>query len=257
MIDRLKRHWRLIALLLAVALLVLHGSLGAPFGHSYRHNMPWFDAFNQAFWAGDLYPRFLPDLWYGLGGVDFYFYAPMPFWITSILGTASCPGCEAHTVLSLGGAWMILLSMLSFFFLARRFFTANWAGFSALIYGVLPYHYLMDWFIRQAVGELAALIFVPLLILATIRLIEEKRGGILFALSFAGIALSHLPTALMAVHLVAIIALWQALTRYADWMLRLLILTRFALWGGLGAALSAFYWLPAIALLGDVSPAML
>lgn len=258
MLARVQSHWRLclIALGLSLALLVFHGLSGTPEGESYKFNMPWFDAFRTSFWAGDLYPRFLPGLWYGMGGLDFFFYAPLPFWLSATLGEATCPGCETGTVLSLGGAWMIILSGITFFLFARRFFAAAWAGFGAIVYAVLPYHYLIDWYDRQAIGELAAMIFLPLIALGTIKLIEDGKGGKLFALSTAGLALSHLPSTLIVGHLIAALLAW-GLVQQDSWDARLALIRRFALWGALGIGLSAFYWLPAISLLNTVSPDML
>lgn len=258
MLNAIKSNWRLAACAfgLGLVLLLLHGLTGAPEGESYKFNLPWFDAFRNSFWAGDLYPRFLPDLWYGMGGYDFFFYAPMPFWLSAVLGEATCPGCDSGTVFALGGAWMIILSGGTFFLFARRFFETRWAGVGGIVYAVLPYHYLIDWFDRQAVGEVAAMVFLPLIALSMIRLIEEKKGGALFALSFAALALSHLPTTLIALHLLAGIGIWL-LIRESEWRGRLELIARFTVWGGLGVALSAFYWMPALGLLSSVSPDML
>ncbi len=253
---RTNRRLTACALILSLALLVFHGVAGTPEGESYKFNLPWFDAFRSSFWAGDLYPRFLPDLWYGMGGFDFYFYAPLPFWIAAVLGEASCPGCDSGTVFALGGAWMVILSGVTFFLFARRFFDTAWAGFGAIVYALLPYHYLIDWFDRQAVGEVAAMIFLPLIALSMIRLIEDRKGGAVFALSFAGLALSHLPTTLITAHLLAVLGMW-AMVREAEWHARARLAARFAIWGMLGVALSAFYWLPALGLLSSVSPDML
>lgn len=256
--NAINSNWRLVscAFGLSLALLIFHGFSGTPEGESYKFNLPWFDAFRSSFWAGDLYPRFLPDLWYGMGGYDFFFYAPLPFWISTLLGEATCPGCDSGTVFALGGAWMIILSGIAFFPLARRFFPSHWAGYGAILYAVLPYHYLIDWFDRQAVGEVAAMIFLPLIALSMIRLVEEKKGGMLFALSFAALALSHLPTTLITLHLLAGIGLWTIIQQ-GEWRDRFELIARFSIWGGLGVVLSAFYWMPALGLLNSVSPDML
>lgn len=258
MLDRVKPHWRLcaIAAVLSASLLVFHGLTGTPEGNSYKYNLPWFEAFRSAFWAGDVYPRFAPDLWYGMGAFDFYFYAPLPFWFATLFGEASCPGCDTGTVFSLAGAWMIMLSGVTFFIFARRFFDVPWAGFGAMLYAVLPYHYLADWFDRQAIGEVAALIILPLIALAMTKLREDRKGGILFALSVAALALSHLPSTLIMGHLIALIVTYW-LVRETSWANRFAIGLRFGAWGLLGIGLSAIYWLPALGLLDTVSPDML
>lgn len=258
MISDIKAHWRLAlcACLLSVGLVVFHAATGTPDGNSYKYNLPWFDAFHSAFWQGDLYPRFSPDLWYGMGALDFYFYAPLPFWIASTLGAATCPGCETGTVFAVSGAWIIIASGIAFFFFARRFFNTQWSGIGAIVYALLPYHYVADWFDRQAIGEMTAYIFIPLIALGTTRLLEDRKGGILFALSVAGLAFSHLPSTLIVGHLIAAVIVWKA-AQQTTWRNRLELLTRFAVWGLLGISLSAIYWVPALGLLGTVSPEML
>ncbi len=256
MLSQLQRHPRLfgLAAALSLALILVHAALGTPPGSSFKHNIPWFTGFSDAFWSGVLYPRILPDLWFGTGGFDFYFYGPLPFWVASVFGPILCPGCAPNTSFAVSGALMYILSGVSFFVFARRFFEPRWAMFGAVVFVFLPYHYFGDWYARQAVGEVAAYMFLPLLALASVQLIEDRKGGLLFAVSFVGIGLSHLPTALLSAHLIAILAVWSAYGRVPDWTGRAIMVGRFALWGGLGAALSAFYWVPALALLSDVSP---
>lgn len=259
MVRTVRAHWRLstIFVVFSIGLLTLHAVLGTPEGNSYKFNLPWFDGFSTAFWSGDLYPRYLFNLWYGLGAADFYFYGPLPFWLASTLGQATCPSCATGTVFSISGAWMILLSGVAFFVFARRYFAPAYAGFGAMVYMVLPFHYFVDWYDRQSVGEIASMMILPVLALATAKLIEEKKGGALFAISFAAIALSHMPTTLIVVHLLAALVTWTVLTQFRTWADRAAVLIRFAFWGAIGAALSAIYWVPALALLDSVSPDML
>ncbi len=255
MITHIKAHWRLcaIAVTLSVGLLALHYAIGTPRGASYDYNLSWYEAFRSAFWRGDLYPRFAPDLWYGNGGLDFLFYAPLPFWFATLVGEISCPGCSTSQAFSISGAWMLILSGVTFFVFARRFFAPAWAGFGAILYGLLPFHYLINWYIGQTIGALMALAILPLLALAVSKMIEDRKGGILFALSFAALALSHLPTTLIVLHLLIVFVVWTAFQQEQGWQERFAVILRFAPWGLLGVGLSAFYWLPAIALLDSVS----
>jgi len=78
----------------------------------------------------------------------------------------------------------------------------------------------------------------------------------LFALGIAGLAFSHLPSTLIVGHLIAAVIVWS-LSQQDNWTARFEMAARFAVWGGLGIALSAIYWLPALGLLGTVSPDML
>lgn len=254
------RKWaRPVALILfAMAVLAAFGLAGTPIGHSYLHNLPWFIGFREAFAGGTLWPRFIPYLWWGMGGLDFFFYAPMPFWIASLLGTASCLGhCSADTAFALGGGWMFLFSAASMYLLARNFLTARLALLAGLIYMLLPYKLLGDWVARQAVGEIAVAIFLPLLLHFQLKLARGTRGGIGYALSFAAIMLSHLPIAVLAALFSAVLAIVQILPCQSDAKLRLRRLLNFVLFGGLGVTLAGAYWLPALLALDTVSPELL
>lgn len=259
MIQVFKTNWRLaaIAFVFCCLLLGFHHLTGTPQGASFHYNLSWFEGFRNAFWQGDLYPRFVPDLWYGMGGADFYFYGPLPFWFASTFGEAMCPGCTTSETFSTSAAWMMIFSGITFFIFARRFFSIGWAGFGAILYVFLPVHYLVNWYVAQTIGTMMAVAILPLFALATTQLIEDKKGGWLFALCLAGLALSHLPTTLIIIHLLALYVVCAVVLEIRDWRGRLAILMRFVPWGLLGVALSAFYWLPALALLDTVSSDML
>ena len=255
MIKHIQAHWRLcaIAVILSLGLLAFHYAIGTPRGASFDYNLSWYEAFRSAFWRGDLYPRFAPELWYGNGGLDFLFYGPLPFWFATLVGEISCSACTTSQAFSVSGAWMLILSGITFFIFARRFFEPAWAGFGAVLYVLLPFHYLINWYIGQTIGALMALAILPVLALAVSKLIEDRKGGILFALSFAALALSHLPTTLIVLHLLIVFVVCAAFQQEQDWQKRFAVILRFAPWGLLGVGLSAFYWLPAIALLDSVS----
>ncbi len=259
MTAKLTQHWRLasLAAFLSVGLLTFHYITGTVQGASFHYNLSWYEAFRNAFWQGDLYPRFLPDLWHGMGGADFYFYGPMPFWFTATFGEAVCPGCSTSQTFSVSAAWMMILSGVTFFIFARRFFKPAWAGFGAILYVFLPMHYLVTWYVAQTVGTVLALAILPLLALSVTKLIEENKGGVLFSASFTALALTHLPSTLLIGHLLVVCILWAAFTRESDWRGRFALVMRFAPWGLLSVALSAVYWLPALALLDTVSSEML
>ena len=253
------QHWRLsvIAFSLSAALLAFHHLVGTPHGASFHYNLSWYEGFRNAFWAGDLYPRFVPDLWYGMGGADFYFYGPLPFWFTAIFGEATCPGCSTSQVFSISAAWMMILSGVTFFVFARRFFDPRWAFFGAILYVFLPVHYLLNWYVAQTIGTMLALVILPIFALATIQLNEERKSGLLFALCLAGLTLSHLPTTLIIIHVVALLVLGAAFLRTENWREGIRLVARFIPWATLGVALSAIYWVPAIMLLDTVSSNML
>jgi len=83
---------------------------GISFGDSARYNFPWAVQYLDAFNLGAYLPRHLPGLWDGLGGFDFFFYAPIPFWFVAAFLSPICAGCSPETEFVLGAAILWLFS---------------------------------------------------------------------------------------------------------------------------------------------------
>src|SRR5438552_6019800 len=60
---------------------------GIPFfsDDGVSHHALWYVQFSTQLWAGDLYPRWLMGMNEGLGSPVFYYYPPVPFYLTSLL----------------------------------------------------------------------------------------------------------------------------------------------------------------------------
>ena len=245
----LRARFALLAALLVVP--VFFALLGTPQGHSYGFNLSWHVAFEAAQAQGALYPRHLPELNSGLGGLDFFFYGPLPFFLAAGPAAWLCPGCAPQTVFGLAGGILLSASMLTFWPLARRVAPPAAAAIGCVIYAVLPYHLGIDWGLRQAAGEFAAYAFLPLVAIGQMDWLSRGRAGLAFPLGLAGVILCHLPTALLAAHVFGVIALAWALAHPRTALPRLAGLAGMGLAGG---ALAGLYWLPALVLLGDVSP---
>lgn len=242
----------------AGAILAISALIGTPFGHSQHFNRAWVYAFGDVFWQGTPFPRHLPGLWDGLGGLDLFFYPPLGFWVTELFGRPLCPGCGEDRVLALGGGACLILSGVAFYASARLALGAKGAIAGALIYMVLPYHLWIEWFHRQALAEFAAYIAVPALLFGFLAVLRG-RGGAMLALGWAGLLLSHLPSALLAGHILGVLALiwivWQLCLGQRAMLLGQVLRGTAATAVGFG--LTAVYWLPAVTLIGDVSPEML
>ena len=241
--------------LLAAAALVtgpaLFALLATPLGHSYGFNMAWATGFAAALADGALSPRHLPGLWLGLGGLDFFFYAPLPFFLGAAPQLALGPEWSVHTLFAAAAGLLWALASITFYRLARRFTAPGPAALGALVYAVLPYHLAVDWFIRQAVGEFAAYVFLPVVAGGIVDVLRHRGLGLGLPLGFAGLLLSHLPSAFLAGHLfTVVVGVWAVGHRRAA----LPAIARLVLGVGLGLAAAAAFWLPAMVLLGDVSP---
>ena len=247
----------LAVLALGAAVILAMIAAGIPPGHSAAFNYAWSTQYSEAVSWSSPFPRWLPGLWNGLGGADFFFYAPLPFWAGAALVGPLCGGCAPETAMVIASALFLVGSGWSMWAFLRHFFEPRAAAAGAVIYVILPYHLLVDWFARQAVGEFTAYAFLPLVALGIERLRRDLSGGWILTLGVAGLCLSHLPSALLAGHVFGLVCLAFAVLAGGRLLARLRLLAAFAWHGLLGLGLAAFYWLPAVALLDTVSPAAL
>jgi hypothetical protein len=247
----------LLAGCLACAAILLLVMLGLPAGHSSAFNYAWSVQYSQTFaWTNPL-PRYLPGQWAGFGGYDFFFYPPLPFWFIAAVVDPLCPGCSAASEYVLGSSVILVASGLAMFAFLRSVVGPGAAAFGAIVYTVLPYHLLLDWFERQAAGEFTAYAFIPLVALGVERVRQDRPGGWILALGVAGTALSHLPTTLLAAHVFAAVVVVLVALAPGGLAARLGLFARLAGFVLLGLAVAGAYWIPAVVLLDTVSPATL
>jgi hypothetical protein len=237
------RRW-LLLIPLAVAVMAPSFLFGPSHTHSQLYNFIWTRQFADAMAAGEFYPRWLPASFEGLGSPTFYFYPPLTFWISGgldALGLSTLQAINAAVLLFLIASGLTMYVWLS------------WRGtrplLGAALYMIAPYH-LNDWYVRGALAEFAAFIWLPLIALG-IEALPKRWGAPLLAASFAGLIITHLPLALLtSVFLIAPLALhrvWRDRAALAPGVLA----------GVLGIALAAFYLLPALTLREHVSSQLL
>jgi hypothetical protein len=147
-------------------------------------------------WHGDLYPRWLFDMNYGLGSPTFFIYPPFPSFIYALL----LPMGRAIPMdtFSLGECLCLLTSGMCAF-LWMRTIVGRWASmFASLIYLLLPYHLAIDFYRRGALSECWALAWMPLVLYFVTQVVRKKRYGTIgLALSFALLILCHLVSVFM------------------------------------------------------------
>lgn len=209
--------------------------LAPPLVHdSFWIDYVWSSRFIDELRGGTLYPRWLSGSFDGLGAPVFYFYAPLPFYVVGVLGLGGLgayPALMTAFVAALAGSGGAMHAWLD----DRR------TGlFGAVLYMALPYH-LLDFARRGAIGEFFAAAFLPLVAIGIVRA-TSRRGISVLAISYAGLVLSHLPTALLAtVVLIGPYTLYRSRSSLASLLPAA---------GGvlLGAGLASAYLLPALML---------
>lgn len=185
---------------------------------------------------GILYPRWAALAHWGYGEARFLFYPPASWTLGAALGAALpwklAPGAYI---------WLALIaSGFSMFVLARRWLGTRDAAFAAALYAANPYYIVIVYW-RSAFAELLAGALLPLLLHFVLRAQEEGRKLIVpLALLVAAAWLTNVPSAVMVNYSLALLVLVTAILHRSP---------RVLLNGGiavvLGAALAAFYLLPA------------
>lgn len=232
-------------LALVAALLMLPTFLLGPGdSHSVTYNYVWTSQFGTEMAKGNLYPRWLPGSFEGLGSPAFYFYPPIAFWIA---GAFDALGLSTLAAINMAAFLTLLLSGIAMHHWLSARGTYPLAG--AILYMAAPYH-LMDFYVRGALAEFTAFIWYPLIALAITRL-PERRGVILLALAYAGLVLTHLPMAMLTgFFLIAPLSVQRILAdRRVFWPL--------AASGALALGLAAFYLVPALTMQDYISSQLL
>jgi len=241
----LKSTARPIILLFLAAILLAPAFLFGPRAtDSYVYNFVWTRQFSEAFARGEFYPRWLPASFEGLGSPTFYFYPPVAFWLTGALDSV---GFSTWQAVNVGALVMLLASGAAMY--AWLSYRGTRPLLGAALYMMAPYH-LYEFYLRGALAEFAAFIWLPLLALG-LEALPKRWGALLLAVALAGLLLTHLPAAVLtAAFVLAPLAIWRV-------RLDRSVLLPGAIAGVLGVALAAFYLLPALTLQGHVSSHLL
>jgi len=217
-------------------LFVLPAAFAAPMTHdSFWIDISWSQQFTALLHDGNLYPRWLPGSYGGLGSPAFYYYAPLSFYLAGMFGLLGLPVYGA-LLAAFGAAWFASGVTMHAWLRGRT--QAPVAG--ALIYMVLPYH-VMDFYGRGALAEFCAFAIAPLVALGVRHAVERQKAAPL-ACAYAALILTHLPTAvIVSILLIGPYALWTTRANLG----RLLPVAR-GVAGGLAGA--AIYLVPALTL---------
>lgn len=213
------------------------------YGASDDLHIAWLFEMDRSLKSGQFPPRLVPDLSYGFGYPLFNFVFPLPFYLGEafhVLGLNLVDSIKAVFALSL------FASGFAMYFLLREFVNKQLAVVGALIYVYAPYR-AVDIYVRGAIGEVVAFIFLPLIILSIIKLTKEKNDlnlkwiGIC-SLSVGGLILSHNISAYMFIPL----ALLLCLMKLINLKFSLKPLAQTFLGFSLGLLISIYFWLPAV-----------
>ncbi|MCC6169482.1 MAG: hypothetical protein IT329_19845 [Caldilineaceae bacterium] len=211
-------------------------------------------ALAEALRQGVFYPRWFPDFAFGYGHPILHYYAPASYYPPALFHLL---GLDLVSAARAALALVYALSGVAAYLALRRVASPPAALAGALLTLAFPYR-LYDLNVRGALPEFTAFLWPPLLLYAAIGVLAApgrwwtSGSALLLALAWAGLALTHNLTALMAALLLAatlpVIALRPGSPpHHYNYAKRLLsTAARLGFPALLGVLLSAFYTLPAL-----------
>ena len=208
-------------------------------GHSAWFDLARMVEFDAAVRHGEFLPAWSPDFYFGYGSPLFQFYSPLAYYLTEIPVLA---GLDFPTALKVAQLVALFASGLAMYRLAVTHLSGWAACLGGVLYMVAPYR-LVDIFVRHALAEHCAFIWLPLIIWGTERYLSQKsRAGLITGLlATAGLILTHNVMALIGLP-VCVAAGWvlggptRGVANFATAGVPAL----------LGTGLATFFWWPAI-----------
>ncbi len=161
-------------------------------------HLHWFTNFSHQLWAGEWYPRWLDGMNGGLGSPVFFFYPPLPYYFTALLKPLFHADPEGWHQLGVAASMAVILSGFSTYSWLKRIGGSTPALVAAIVYMGAPYHLVVDLYDRFAFAELWAFVWLPLVLWSAQATVGGSRKALVgLALSYAGLLLTHLPTAMI------------------------------------------------------------
>lgn len=217
--------------------------------HDARSAVYFLFQFDKAIQDGILYPRWAPDFAFGFGYPMFNIYPPLSSYAGEFFHLLGFGFTDAVKIVF---GLSAILSGLTMYLFARRLLGERAGLIAGLVYVYLPYH-LFDIYVRAALAESVAFVFIPLVMWAFFETaVAPSLKKILWgAVALAGLIFTHSALAILFTLVMGAFTamLLLALPTAAGWQ-RIKKLGRSAiapaLTLALGLGLSAVFLLPAL-----------
>ncbi len=185
-----------------------------------------------------------PDLAFGHGLPFFTYYAPLATYVAEVphlLGADPLQAVKVSYALSLVLSAASMALFLSYLSKSYRFPASPVTiALASVVYVTAPYR-MVDVYVRGSLAECWSFVWFPLILLGCHMLADERwrKGLVIGSLSYAALVLSH---NIMALYFTVVLCVYAVAVREVRRQL-----VRAAIMIALGQALSAFFWVPALA----------
>lgn len=213
---------------------------GLPITHDGQDHVARIANFYNSLSSGNLIPRWAASLNWGYGHPILMFLYPLPSYLASFFHFLGLSLVDSVKVVF--GVSFVLSAIFMYLWL-RNFLEATAGLVGAVLYAFAPYRFV-DLYVRGAIGEHVAFVFLPAIAYFLFKINSEKRIKYLnftgLSLSTAGLILSHNAISLMFLPFVVLYIL------YLFWVYRNKLAGRSSAVGVFfGFLLSSFFWIPA------------
>lgn len=232
--------------LIFTAPILINGCLDA---HDFNFHFVYSKYFSEQLWKGEFYPRWLQGMNAGFGSPTFFFYAPAPYYFTSLFSTASGYNLASCSALGLSSSLALVASGLTMYLWLQEIVPKYSAAIASIVYMAWPYHLFIDLYLRFAFAEYWSFVWMPLILYFSLKIVTGSRLYIIgLAISLALLALTHLPTFVIFFPIPVGYALFMS-----GWKHWKVTLFRLSLATIIAIGLSAIYWLPAMTTQASIS----
>lgn len=242
MLSLPKFHDFVILLIIVLASVYTLSTL-IPQGMYYAHDIAYHLArtyhYGHEMAQGQFPVRMAREMMWHHGYPVFNYAYPLPYFFGSLLMLLGLPLTESVKVIIVAAS---IASVIAFYMFLRGHFSP-WASLiGTCTYLFVPYRFL-TLFVTGQIGTVFAFLFIPLVLLSLQRLLHtnSRRKVIFFAVSFAGLLLSHLISAVIALPIfISYVLAMMSRNRVMEQGQRLVI------GSGLSFLFASFYMLPAV-----------
>lgn len=240
MADKIRSHWQIVLVILLTffALLPLFHSGFFPMHDDEQVGRLY--NLHQDITSGHIPPRLTQDLGFGYDYPLFNFYPPLVYYIAEVFVLA---GFSYITAIKIMIGLGFVLAAIGMYLFSKEYFGKTGGLLSAVAYTYAPYH-AVDVYVRGALPEFWAFVFVPLLFWAIYKLSQKENTIYIVITAFfaACLVLTHNLVAMMTSIFIGIyfIYLWIHSTEKRKFLLQMIISALLAI------GLSAYFWIPAL-----------
>ncbi|MCD2502891.1 hypothetical protein LQE93_14055 [Clostridium sp. NSJ-145] len=162
---------------------------GIPRGHDLTFHLSRISALSDGLKLGQFPVRIYPNYFNGYGYANGLFYGDIFLYIPAVLCTLGLSVITSYKIFLL---ICTICTALSIYLCVKSISKSKYAAVVSTVIYTLSSYRMVDVYIRAAIGEVIAFIFLPLVVLGIYEIIyRDKKKWYIITIGFSGLILSH------------------------------------------------------------------